>query len=92
MKFSFSPSSTDLKKWKKERNFYWGISNQKRNWRFRWSFMKMFRLPSHENGRSPAYYLSGTGALLSGTELGGNIIRRIPGTRKVTCILFKKTG
>ena len=57
MKFSFSPSSTDLEKVEEGTQLLLGDIKCS-------AYHRTKR-------RSPAYYLSGTGTLLSGTELGG---------------------
>ena len=67
MKFSFSPSSTDLKKVEEGTQLLLGDIKSEKELEIQVEFQENVPLTIARNGD----YLSGTGALLSGTELGG---------------------
>ena len=71
MKFSFSPSSTDLEKVEEGTQLLLGDIKSEKELEIQVEFQEKCSAYHRTKRRSPAYYLSGTGTLLSGTELGG---------------------
>lgn len=90
MKFSFSPSSTDLEKVEEGTQLLLGDIKSEKELEIQVEFQENVPLTIARNGdhlhitcQEPAHYYPGT-------ELGGTSSGGYPGTRKVNRILFKK--
>ena len=91
MKFSFSPSSTDLKKSGRRNATFIGGYQIRKGTGDSGGVSGKCSAYHRTKRRSPAYYLSGTGTLLSGTELGGTSSGGYLEHEKVNLYTFQKT-